>query len=60
VVVEKILRYDLPVRFGGENPIDLEILFLSFMWRISCFRWNVKPGVSDPILNLVLEIGSKK
>ena len=27
VVVEKILRYDLPARFGGENPIDLEMLY---------------------------------
>ena len=27
VVVEKILRYDLPARFGGENPIDLEKLY---------------------------------
>ena len=26
VVIEKILRYDLPARFGGENPIDLEML----------------------------------
>jgi len=27
VVVEKILRYDLPARFGGENPLDLEMLY---------------------------------
>ena len=27
VVVEKILRYDLPARFGGENPADLERLY---------------------------------
>jgi len=27
VVVEKIVRYDLPARFGGENPIDLEMLY---------------------------------
>jgi predicted AAA+ superfamily ATPase len=27
VVVEKILRYDLPARFGSENPIDLERLY---------------------------------
>ncbi|MCK4389113.1 MAG: ATP-binding protein [Desulfobacterales bacterium] len=27
VVVEKILRYDLPARFGGENPVDLERLY---------------------------------
>jgi hypothetical protein len=26
IVVEKILRYDLPARFGGENSIDLEML----------------------------------
>lgn len=27
VVVEKILRYDLPARFAGENPLDLERLY---------------------------------
>ena len=27
VVVKKILRYDLPARFRGENPIDLERLY---------------------------------
>jgi hypothetical protein len=27
VVVEKILRYDLPARFRGENSIDLEMLY---------------------------------
>jgi hypothetical protein len=27
VVVEKILRYDLPARFRGENPTDLEMLY---------------------------------
>jgi predicted AAA+ superfamily ATPase len=27
VVVEKILRYDLPARFRGENPLDLERLY---------------------------------
>lgn len=27
VVLEKILRYDLPARFKGENPLDLERLY---------------------------------
>ena len=27
VVVKKILRFDLPVRFSGENPMDLERLY---------------------------------
>jgi predicted AAA+ superfamily ATPase len=27
VVIEKVLRYDLPARLGGENPIDLEMLY---------------------------------
>jgi len=27
VVVEKILRYDLPARFRSENPVDLEMLY---------------------------------
>ncbi|OQY11032.1 MAG: hypothetical protein B6I30_07835 [Desulfobacteraceae bacterium 4572_187] len=27
VVVEKILRYDLPARFRNENPVDLEMLY---------------------------------
>ena len=34
VVVKKILRFDLPVRFNGENPMDLERLYEIFTTEI--------------------------
>jgi len=33
VVVEKILRYDLPARYRGENPLDLERLYEIYAWE---------------------------